>query len=268
MNTNNWNQRLGEAIQSIDSPRFPGALVSALRELVEFDYSVMFAYYKDDRPIDLYDDFPAKKRRVSVTMYQEGHYLLDPFFLSCAYDITPSLYRLKELAPDRFYQSEYFRSYYAQTGLSEEIGYFVNLPGSVTLVVSLMRSDRSSVFGAAEFRRLKEVAPVVCAAANQQWSDLHQRFSNHDSENNQTNIQRYIDHAFLTFGKNVLTPRERDVVEYVLKGYSSAAIGKVLTIAPGTVQIHRKNIYAKLGINSHGELFSQFIRGLRAGPLI
>jgi DNA-binding CsgD family transcriptional regulator len=28
------------------------------------------------------------------------------------------------------------------------------------------------------------------------------------------------------------------------------------------VRIHRKNIYTKLGINSQGELFAQFIRSL------
>ena len=37
---------------------------------------------------------------------------------------------------------------------------------------------------------------------------------------------------------------------------------RLLNISAGTVQIHRKNIYQKLGINSQGELFSQFIRGL------
>ena len=59
-----------------------------------------------------------------------------------------------------------------------------------------------------------------------------------------------------------MTIREREVVEFVLKGYSSDAIGKILEISPGTVRIHRKNIYAKLGINSQGALFSQFIEAL------
>ena len=60
----------------------------------------------------------------------------------------------------------------------------------------------------------------------------------------------------------MLTPRERDVVEYVLKGHSSEAIGSILGISAGTVRIHRKNIYTKLGINSQGALFSRFIEAL------
>jgi DNA-binding CsgD family transcriptional regulator len=226
----------------------------------------MFAYCGDARPLDLHDDFPAGKRRVFVSAYQEGPYLLDPFFLACTRGVKPNLYRLRDLAPDRFYQSEYFRSYYVRTGLSEEIGYFVDLPESVTAVISLMRSDRSPPFSAREFRDLTAAEPVIRAAAKQNWVELHRQFSDGEAGNDRSNIQDHIDHAFHTFGKSVLTPRERDVVEYVLKGHSSEAIGKILEISPGTVRIHRKNIYSKLRINSQGELFSQFIRSLTAEP--
>lgn len=261
-----WNDKLAGVIGAIGSPEFHERMGATLRHLVDFDYTVIFAYYRDVPPIDVYDDFPARKRKIFVTRYQEGPYLLDPFFLATLQDHQPNLYRLKELAPDRFYQSEYFRSYYIQTGLSEEIGYFVPLPEGVTMVVSLMRSEHDSTFSAHDFRKLKEVAPLVNALIQQQHHDLFQQFSEYQGADGRSNIQRYIDHAFDTFGRNVLTPRERDVVEYVLKGNSSAAIGRLLEISPGTVQIHRKNIYAKLGINSQGELFSQFIKGLTRYP--
>lgn len=262
MSLETWNRGLAAAIAALGTPSFPAELVAALRQLVGFDYSVMFAYGGDARPIDLFDNFPAGKRRVFVTMYQEGPYLLDPFYLACARRVPPALYRLRDLAPDRFYQSEYFRSYYVQTGLSEEIGYFVALPGEVMSVISLMRADSTPAFSAREFATLQEAWPVVAAAAAQHWKDLHRQFSPDDGDGGPSNIQRTIDAAFRTFGRSVLTPRERDVVEYVLKGHSSEAIGRILGISPGTVRIHRKNIYAKLGINSQGELFSQFISAL------
>ena len=259
---NDWNGDVARCIAAIGTPQFHESLVTMLQGLVEFDQSVMFAYFKDVPPLDLYDNFSKRKHHIHVTLYQEGPYLLDPFFLASSQGVKPTLYRLKDLAPDRFYQSEYFRSYYAQTGLAEEIGYFVDLPESVMVVVSLMRSDEYPVYSAREFRKLKEVSPIVSALVRQQHADLYQRFSGYDGDEEQSSIQRYIDHAFRTFGKNVLTPRERDVVEYVLKGNSSAAIGRLLNISADTVQIHRKNIYQKLGINSQGELFSQFIKGL------
>lgn len=249
-------------IDAIGTPQFPAEIVRALQLVARFDYSVMFAYCGDARPLDIYDDFPAGKRRVFVTAYQEGPYLLDPFFLACSRRVEPRLYRLRDLAPDRFYQSEYFRSYYVQTGLSEEIGYFIDLPGDVMAVISLMRAATTPAFSAREYRDLQAAEPVVRAAAKQHWADLHRQFSDGEAEGSASNIQHLIEHAFRTFGKSVLTPRERDVVEYVLKGHSSEAIGKILAISPGTVRIHRKSIYAKLRINSQGELFSQFIRAL------
>ena len=51
----------------------------------------------------------------------------------------------------------------------------------------------------------------------------------------------------------------RQIVEHTLKGHSAAAVGQILSISPGTVRIHRRNIYAKLRISSQGELFSKFI---------
>lgn len=257
-----WNSDLARTIASIGTPQFHETLVAMLQGLVEFDQSVIFAYYRDVPPIELYDNFSRRKHHIHVTLYQEGPYLLDPFFQACSQNVKASLYRLRDLAPDRFYQSEYFRSYYARTGLAEEIGYFADLPESVMVVVSLMRSDKYSAYSAREFRKLKEVSEVIRALLRQQHADLYHRFSSYEGDEEQSNIQRYIDHAFRTFGKNLLTPRERDVVEYVLKGNSSAAIGRLLNITAGTVQIHRKNIYQKLGINSQGELFSQFIKGL------
>lgn len=258
----NWNEEVGHAISALGTPEFASSLASALREVCPFDYAVMFAYCGDARPIDLYDNFPASKRRVFVSAYQEGPYLLDPFFLACTNADSSGLFRLRQLAPDRFYQGEYFRSYYVQTGLSEEIGYFVQLPGAVTAVISLMRADHSAPFSAREFRELATCEPVVLALAGRQWHELHQRYSASDAESSQSNIQNRIEYAFRNFGKRVLTVREREVVEYVLKGYSSDAIGKILGISSGTVRIHRKNIYVKLGINSQGALFSQFIRAL------
>jgi DNA-binding CsgD family transcriptional regulator len=236
-----------------------------LRQVADFDYSVMFAYSGDARPIDLFDNFPSSKRRTFVTMYQEGPYLLDPFFLACQKKVPSDLYRLRNLVPDRFYQSEYFRSYYVRTGLSEEIGYFLHLPGGVMVVVSLMRADRSPTFGGREFSALREVHPILVAATTRHWHDLYLQFSPAASPEGQSSTQRNIESAFRNFGRTGLSPREREVVEYVLKGHSSEAIGKVLGIATGTVRIHRKNIYSKLGINSQGELFSQFINALGAG---
>ncbi|MDR0416686.1 MAG: helix-turn-helix transcriptional regulator [Propionibacteriaceae bacterium] len=53
----------------------------------------------------------------------------------------------------------------------------------------------------------------------------------------------------------VLSPREREVVDCVLRGLRRAEIAAQLFIQPGTVDDHRASAYRKLGIHSRSELF-------------
>src|SRR4029450_7781327 len=88
--------------------------------------------------------------------------------------------------------------------------------------------------------------------------DIEGRFSGRARGRKIEETERMLASAFHRFGEGRLTAREAELVEPVLKGNSSEAIGKRLGIATGTVRIHRKNIYMKLGISSQGELFSRF----------
>ncbi len=51
-----------------------------------------------------------------------------------------------------------------------------------------------------------------------------------------------------------ISPREREIFELILKGYSNIEIQNELFISPHTVKNHNYNIYKKLGIRSRGEL--------------
>ncbi|MGE3872358.1 MAG: LuxR C-terminal-related transcriptional regulator [Parvibaculaceae bacterium] len=262
-----WNDSLAAAVSAIGTSRFPTSLVAALAHVVPFDYSVIFAYCGNARPLDLFDNFPAAKRRVFVDDYQAGPYLLDPLFIARPEAWGPGPHRVADLAPDRFPQSQYFRSYYVQTGLSEEIAFFVPIHDETRVVVSLMRdAARLPPFAARERKRLALVAPLVIAASAQHWKDVESRFSGRGRPRLLAATGPILASAFHRFGEGRLTAREAEIVELVLKGNSSEAIGKHLGIATGTVRIHRKNIYMKLGISSQGELFSRFVASIAGNP--
>lgn len=254
-----WAPAASTVVDSIGKKDFPPTLTRALRIIVPYEFTVMFAYHRDSRPLDIYDDFPPLKRKVMVDDYQEGPYLLDPFYLNSVAPTVSRLARLRDLAPDRFYQAEYFRNYYIQTGLAEEIGFIVDVGEGVSVVISAMREDK--VFSAREFRDLDAVFPFVASCAKRHWSGLAAEFSAGPASEG-PRLPQLIDEAFQSFGRNLLTAREAEVVEYLLKGYSADATGKALGISSGTVRIHRRNIYAKLRVGSQGELFSSFIAAL------
>jgi DNA-binding CsgD family transcriptional regulator len=250
-----WNASVAQIISSLGTPELPKCLSNALKVIVDFDYTVIFGYVGMSRPLALYNDFPADRRRLHVDEYLEGPYLLDPFFLASKGEVEQGLWRLSEIAPDRFYQGEYFRSYYGQTGLAEEIGYLVTVHPNLSIVVSLMRRTRR--FSKAEIKVLKSVWPVVEVTCRRQWKKI-----NDANDQAKGDFESKIELAFRRIGEGILTPREREVVELTLRGHSADAVGKLLNISSGTVRIHRKNIYSKLRINSQGELFSAFLTAI------
>lgn len=251
--------RIAEIIDNLETAQMSQVLTTALKEMVEFDYSVIFGYVGSARPMALFDDFSADRRVMHVDDYQEGPYLLDPFFLAATGDVEPGVWRLSEIAPDRFYQGEYYRSYYAQTGLAEEVGLLVKVNKNLTIVMSLMRKTRK--FSKTEMKALQAVWPILDAACRRHWRDTAT-----EVPDTTPLAASSIGKAFREIGEGVLTPREREVVELTLRGHSADALGGLLGISSGTVRIHRKNIYAKLRIRSQGELFSVFIAALTNSP--
>ncbi len=257
MTSVSWAPLAADVVAALETPELPQALTALLRQVAPFTHTVAFGYYGTARPLDLHDDFPHGKRKVFVTDYQAGPFLLDPFYLAAIGSVSPGLYRLRDLAPDRFYQGEYFRNYYIQTGLAEEIAYFVDLPQEMTLVLSLMRTERT--FSQKAFVALQAVYPFVASVARRHWSALGLQFGEGGKPSGRQRLRGRVAHDFGSFGEGVLTPRERQVAEFTLKGHSAESAGQILGISPGTVRIHRRNIYAKLQINSQGELFSRFL---------
>jgi DNA-binding CsgD family transcriptional regulator len=204
----------------------------------------------------LFSTFSPADFRIFVADYQAGPYVLDPF-CQAALERRSGLLRMSQLAPDRFYSSEYFRTYYTSTKLAEEIGYFVPLPDEATVVLSLMRRRASGSFPAGEIARLALAEPLVAALVRRSWSGISARFLDDDGaapKRTSPNDWRRLD----------LTPRETSIVELVLRGHSSEAIALRLGISTGTVKVHRRNVYRKLGISSQTQLLSVYLRNFAA----
>jgi len=225
--------------------------------LSRFDESVAFAYLPHRPPMHLFSTFSPADFRTFVADYQAGSYVLDPF-CQAALERRSGLLRMRQLAPDRFFSSEYFRTYYTSTKLAEEIGYFVPLPGEATVVLSLMRRRASGSFPADEIVRLALGEPLVAALVRRSWSD---RFRDDARQGAMRASPDGQDWSRLN-----LTPRETSIVEMVLRGHSSEAIALRLGISTGTVKVHRRNVYRKLGISSQTQLLSVYLRNFAADP--
>lgn len=228
--------------------------------LVRFDHVVVFAYRGNARPVDLFSTFDPADYEIFVALYQAGPYLLDPFY-HAARNGRSGIFRMKELAPDRFFSSEYFRSYYSQTRLAEEVGFFVPAGGDVTVVLSLMRCEGSGPFPASEFSLLRDAAPLVAGFVQNQWHGLGDRFDAAEVGARGRRAEP-LSTADRVWRRLNLTDREASIIELVLQGHSSESIGLTLGISTGTVKVHRRNVYRKLGISSQIQLLSIYLQNL------
>jgi DNA-binding CsgD family transcriptional regulator len=263
LESDTWISLLAQCVDSIGEDEFCGNFVAALKTITDFDYSVAFAYHQNEKPVCLYHSFSPAQQVIFVDDYLKGPYLLDPFFKACGRNVDAGLYRLRDAAPDRFYQSEYYRSYYVATGLAEEICYIFYFQNGVAVAISLMRSGDHSRFSAREFRLLKRVVPIINSLSQRHWHDLHNRFEDEQSATETGEKQTIVEETVSALFGRRITPRETQVVAQVLEGHSSESIARSLGISVGTVRIHRRNIYGKLQISSQQELFSIFFKKIK-----
>jgi DNA-binding NarL/FixJ family response regulator len=63
-------------------------------------------------------------------------------------------------------------------------------------------------------------------------------------------------------GKSLLSPREKEVLDYSLRGFCAKVTAKRLHVTEGTVRLHRHNLYEKLNVKSQGELFALVLQAL------
>ncbi|WP_448204962.1 LuxR C-terminal-related transcriptional regulator [Azospirillum sp. sgz302134] len=244
-----WNEAVGRVVEATGTPDFPRALEAALGLLAPFQMMNGFHYSPDGRAFDLCNDRISADRGIIVDQYLAGAYVLDPFYDATRLPGAERLITMRQLAPDSFEQSEYFRVHYAATGIVDEIGFRLALQGGHAAVLSLSRiGGEAALFSADELERLRAAAALVCALGERHWGSVP---ASADTAA-QDGTPRRFEHP-------LLTRREQEIVTLILKGHSSLSIAAVLSLSPDTVKVHRRRIYAKLKISSQGELFRTFL---------
>ena len=256
-----WLDALPDLIEHADDASLPRRLVSALAALTPIDCSLVLAFRRDDRPLVLFDDTARGWRDNAISEYLTAAYLLDPFHLAAREGLAPGVYRLDELAPDGFAESEYYRVYYQRGHVEEEICHLAPVDDRVTIAVSLERARGSRRFSAAELARQRRAEPTVRALLRAHWRSIARARDGAASA-----VGASIQRAHESFGSSVLTPRECEVVRLLLGGHSTRSLAARLGISAGTAKVHRERIYAKLDVSLQSELFHLFIDSVSSLP--
>jgi DNA-binding CsgD family transcriptional regulator len=253
-----WNRDISKAIAALGTADFFPNLVSAVNAQVSIDYPQIWLYHRDLPPRVLYHEIPEDAIASQIGDYLDGPYREDPFYQTSMNQPKAKIYRLSRITLGKLEQSTYYREYYSATGTSDEAIYLSKLRGGNVINLSMMRLPAHGEFSEQEYESLYLLAEPI--------SELIKSHSEHDdfavTHLIQPGIDHQIDLAFRTFGASLLSPREKDVLEMMLRGYSTDSSGDKLGIALETVRRHRKSIYRKLDVSSQTDLFSLFLNAM------
>jgi DNA-binding CsgD family transcriptional regulator len=258
----NWHGAMREAFAHIDEPDALGFLATAFGHLVNIESVMISLEHKDRAPQLLYQrGIPEQYRASIIDRYFSGGYLLDPFCLAVEQGLAQGFYHLEEIAPDNFFDSEYYKTYYLKAGSSEDSFYIVDTGHDTQVSVSLFQGFGGQSLRVEQLHLLRAVEPLVREFISEFGSRGLLR--SHPEATVRDDLKQRVQSAFEQFGCDVLTEREREVAHMVLRGHSVKSTASQMSISPETVRMHRKNLYLKLEVSSQSELFALFIEWLR-----
>ncbi len=246
--------RLYDAVERED--RFQ-ALRHLLGRFCGFENFIVYQFDGAHPPELMGSSLPEPYMREQMTEFVWGLFLLDPFVIEANTGVE-GLLRLDEIAPQDFRESELFKRHYRFVNVLDELRYIIPVGDGRIVHVFVERELPNSRFSDEDIDVLKALYPIVRSFTQARVRWLARMKQIGDRPLVALNLPERID----AMAPSVLTARECQVVELILRGCSAKRIGSALGIEEGTVTNHKRNIYAKLNIHSQAQLFDLFLRSV------
>ena len=253
--------QLTRTIAALGSEEFSAKLLAFLHACMDFDSAVMLAYPDDSTLLVVHDELDAGDRAGFDGPYRNGLYMLSPLYAKSRSG-KRGCFHISEIAPEGFTDSEFYQIYYSANDSIDQMAYLLESAAGTPIALSLERTAAFSPFSGKERAQLTGLSELLIALVRQQsWPTMELQPPVHPD------LHSHVQKVLSLFGSSVLTPREREVVRLILRGYPSKSVARELDISTQTEQVHRKNIYQKLLISSHSELFTLFFDAITVTPL-
>ena len=241
--------------ESIASAEWFDTALDLLGTVCALDSAGVMVFHRNQRPRRIAHRFNPLERNLPEDAFLSGPYALDPSYQLFLQGCATGVYWLRDIAPDDFYDTEYYRVFYSQIGLSDSIDLLWRINADTALNIFIERSISRPRFEAADVLAIKALAPLVFAAA----AKHHELTVSASGPDIDKLTHRKVQNTIENFASSLLTVRQRQVLFYMISGYSAALTAQRLKTSEATIKIHRKNIFRKLEIGSQAELFSLFI---------
>ena len=250
-----WYERLATILRASSKDKGMLELIGELTERLSVDSTLILRFPNNSAPQLIYGKYRSKERKTKIEEYMSGHYALDPFYLRIDECNEAGMMSLREIIEESFGSSEYYKVHYRSAGLIDEICFCCDDEGGY-VTLSLSRAAGKERYSEKELEAARRISPVVKVLLAAGWQELSSGEHLGEAKEDQ---HRLIENARINFGRSILTNREYEILQLLLRGKSIAFISRALGIAINTTRVHRKNIYAKLNIRSGSEIFTLFL---------
>jgi len=251
---------LASVIRGLGESSFVVDLVSFLKTQVNFDSSIIMAYPEDGPLLILHHDLISGDRNVVRSEYSEAVSPISQFYLKASVGFRGPFYG--KGSPQVSEQlSSVYTDYWRRSGTADQFAYIAQLSGGTPLILCLRRTAELSMYSENEVRSLNSYAELVITLMEKHWKDGLESISS------ATNLVYQSSEVVLNgLPSSCLTPRERDVLELLIKGLSNKLIARELGISHETVKVYCKNLYAKIGVSGRPAIYAKIFRSLSGKP--
>ncbi len=182
-----------------------------------------------------------------------GRYLdQNPLYTYHAATEDPAPKALSDLiSAERFHATDIYRQFYAQWGIEDQIAMRLPAPPDTVIAVVINRTSRG--FEPRERDLLELVRPHALQSFRMAAAAEHSR-------REIAELRARVGHRPPAV-EAALTPREREVLERLVAGASTAEIAGQLSISAATVRKHIEHVREKLGVHSRVELVARLLSG-------
>ena len=153
-----------ELIAALGTTSLADRLIGLAASAIVHDAAALILFSEDSPPIVAVDRLKPAERGYLYGDYISGVYLLSPFYRLAKKGPLPRAARIRDIAPEGFPASEYYRRYFSRIGVADLMGVLIPAGKGITVFMSLSRSTGHKLFSAMDVRQLENLMPVMVAA--------------------------------------------------------------------------------------------------------
>jgi len=254
-----WLSCLSELTRSLGRKPFEAQLVDMLNRVLPIDHCVVFTHGDDGvGHLFTHGKMPAARAQDLADDYVRQYHSHDPLFQQLSDGAEARDERVRPLDLDRDYDPAYRNHFFDRNDLIDKTSTIGRVEEGAVLC-NFYRMGGSGLYSSEDRRLLEHILPLVTALIAAHYRLFRNVTPGDAAPPELRRRTRSLVHTIV--GKRVapfdrLTPREREVCERIVLGYTSIGIGLDLDIALSSVLTYRKRAYAKLGIGTQNELFA------------